>query len=158
MWNWLVSALASEIYPSSLRRLSVQTGSSSTVENGRGRIRYRIRCWCQVLLHTAKVRGKRESTVMGLNSVRTILSTGSPLLPDTFDYIYSHLKSDVHLASISGGTDIMSCFVLGNPWSPVHRGEIQGPGLAMDMDVYDDDWKFCEWTKRRACMQKVFSQ
>ena len=55
----------------------------------------------------------------------------------SFDYIYSSVKSDIHVASISGGTDIISCFVLGNIMSPVYRGEIQGPGLAMDVGVYD---------------------
>ena len=72
-----------------------------------------------------------------LSSVRMIASTGSPLVHEAFDYVYDHIKDDVHLASISGGTDIVSCFVLGNPISPVYRGEIQGPGLGMDVDVFD---------------------
>ena len=67
-----------------------------------------------------------------------MLSTGSPLAPEQFDYVYEHVKSDVHLASISGGTDIISCFALGNPWQPVRRGELQGPGLGMQTEVYDD--------------------
>lgn len=74
-----------------------------------------------------------------LKTVRTMTSTGSPLVHESFDFIYNTIKSDLHLASISGGTDIVSCFVLGNPVSPVYRGEIQGAGLAMAMDAFNDD-------------------
>ncbi len=74
-----------------------------------------------------------------LTSVRAIASTGSPLSPEGFDYVYEGIKSDVHLASISGGTDIVSCFVLGVPVLPVWSGEIQAPGLGMAVDVWGDD-------------------
>jgi len=74
-----------------------------------------------------------------LDSVRTITSTGSPLAPESFDFVYSGIKKDVHLASISGGTDIISCFVLGDPTGPVWRGEIQARGLGMKVDVFDED-------------------
>jgi acetoacetyl-CoA synthetase len=74
-----------------------------------------------------------------LASVRAILSTGSPLLPEAFDYVYADIKADVQLASISGGTDIVSCFVLGNPAGPVWRGEIQMRGLGMAVDIWDDE-------------------
>jgi acetoacetyl-CoA synthetase len=70
--------------------------------------------------------------------LRSMLSTGAPLVPEQFDFVYRNIKADVHLASISGGTDIISCFALGNPWQSVRRGELQGPGLAMDVDVVDD--------------------
>jgi acetoacetyl-CoA synthetase len=73
-----------------------------------------------------------------LSKLKAILSTGSPLAHNSFDYVYSKVKSDVHLASISGGSDIISCFVLGNPILPVYRGEIQTPGLGMAVDVLDD--------------------
>ena len=73
-----------------------------------------------------------------LSSLRTILSTGSPLSPESFDYVYRHIKNDVLLASISGGTDIISAFVLGNPLLPVHRGEIQCRGLGMAVDVFNE--------------------
>ena len=72
-----------------------------------------------------------------LSSLRTILSTGSPLLPDGFDYVYRSIKADVLLASISGGTDIVSCFALGCPVRPVHRGEIQCRGLGMKVDIFN---------------------
>ena len=155
MWNWLVSALASEstlvLYdgspfkPDPLRLLRMAEDESVT-EFGAGAKYYSTQQKSEV---SAKA-------CLALNSVRTILSTGSPLLPATFDYIYSHLKSDVHLASISGGTDIMSCFVLGNPWSAVYRGEIQGPGLAMDMDVYDDDATSIQGQKGELVCKKSF--
>ena len=75
-----------------------------------------------------------------LGDLRAILSTGSPLAPESFDYVYRDVKSDVMLASISGGTDIVSCFVLGNPMRPVYRGEIQGAGLGMAVDVYGGEY------------------
>ncbi|WP_366653909.1 acetoacetate--CoA ligase [Fodinicurvata sp. EGI_FJ10296] len=76
-----------------------------------------------------------------LGYLRTIASTGSPLAPESFDFVYEHIKSDVQLASISGGTDILSCFALGNPITPVYRGELQCRGLGMAVDVFDDDGK-----------------
>jgi len=73
-----------------------------------------------------------------MSKLKTVCSTGSPLSIDGFRYIYKNIKEDVHLASISGGTDIVSCFVLGNPFQPVYEGEIQNRGLGMDVDVFDE--------------------
>ena len=73
-----------------------------------------------------------------LGSVRMMLSTGSPLLPDGYNYVYSKVKSDLALCSISGGTDILSCFVLGNPIGPIWKGEIQAKGLGMAVEVWDE--------------------
>ena len=73
-----------------------------------------------------------------LSKLKTICSTGSPLSEDGFKYIYNNIKKDVHLASISGGTDIVSCFILGNLFQPVHAGEIQNKGLGMDVDIFDE--------------------
>lgn len=73
-----------------------------------------------------------------LSTLRTILSTGSPLLPKNYDFVYEHIKSDIQLCSISGGTDIVSCFALGNPILPVHRGELQCIGLGMAVEVFDE--------------------
>src|SRR5689334_4217886 len=73
-----------------------------------------------------------------LKSLRAMVSTGSPLAAESFDFVYEQIKSDLHLASISGGTDICGCFVGGNPLSPVWRGEIQGPMLGMAVDVFDE--------------------
>ncbi|MGY8720242.1 MAG: acetoacetate--CoA ligase, partial [Verrucomicrobiia bacterium] len=73
-----------------------------------------------------------------LSALRVVLSTGAPLLAEDFDWIYSEVSPDVLLASISGGTDIISCFMLGNPLLPVIRGEIQAAGLGMDIAAYND--------------------
>ncbi len=83
--------------------------------------------------------GLKPRETHDLSSLRTILSTGSPLIPSSFDYIYRDWKADVHLASISGGTDICACFLGGNPLQPVHRGELQGAMLGMDVDTLDDE-------------------
>lgn len=74
-----------------------------------------------------------------LSSLKTVLSTGSPLSPVSFDFVYTDIRPAVHLASMSGGTDIVSCFVLGNPIQAVWSGEIQGAGLGMAVEVFDDD-------------------
>ena len=73
-----------------------------------------------------------------LPSLRTVLSTGSPLAPESFDYVYASIGSDLQLSSISGGTDILSCFVLGNPLLPVRRGELQCKGLGMAVEIFND--------------------
>jgi acetoacetyl-CoA synthetase len=88
-----------------------------------------------------KINGLKPSQDFDLSHLRVVASTGSPLVHESFDYVYQNIKADVHLASISGGTDIVSCFVLGNPISPVWRGEIQGAGLGLAVDVFDDDGK-----------------
>lgn len=74
-----------------------------------------------------------------LSRLRSMMSTGSPLLADNFDYVYDSIKQDLHLASISGGTDIVSCFVTGDPTLPVWRGEIQRPGFGLAVDVWTED-------------------
>jgi acetoacetyl-CoA synthetase len=74
-----------------------------------------------------------------LPALRAVLTTGSPLLPESFDYVYECVKPDVHLASISGGTDLMACFAIGNPVLPVYRGELQCRALGMATDVFDDE-------------------
>src|ERR1700758_4022943 len=74
-----------------------------------------------------------------LKKLRAVLSTGSPLLPEGFDYVYRNIKSDVCLSSISGGTDIVSCFVLGHPTGPVWRGEIQARGLGLKVEVWNEE-------------------
>lgn len=73
-----------------------------------------------------------------LSHLRMITSTGSPLAPESFEFVYKHIAPHAHLASISGGTDILSCFALGNPIGPLMRGELQVPGLAMDVHVFDE--------------------
>jgi acetoacetyl-CoA synthetase len=91
-----------------------------------------------------------------LKNLRTICSTGSPLSKDGFKYIYKNIKKNIHLASISGGTDIVSCFVLGNLLQPVYSGEIQNKGLGMDVDIFDDKGKSLKNTKGELVCKKPF--
>jgi len=140
MWNWMVSALAagatvvlydgSPLHPSAARMWDIVEAEPLT-HFGTG-ARY---------LAVAEKRELRPIETHDLASLRTILSTGSPLAPESFDWVYGRVRGDVHLASISGGTDIVSCFVLGDPTAPVHRGEIQTAGLGMRVEVWDDEGK-----------------
>jgi acetoacetyl-CoA synthetase len=85
--------------------------------------------------------GAEPARTHDLSQLKAMLSTGSPLAPESFDYVYDKVKADLCLSSISGGTDIVSCFMLGNPTGPVWRGEIQARGLGMAVDVFDDAGK-----------------
>jgi acetoacetyl-CoA synthetase len=91
-----------------------------------------------------------------LSSLRALASTGSPLAAETFEWVYNAIKSDLHLASISGGTDIVSCFVLGDPTSPVYAGEIQRAGLGMAVDIFDDDGHSISSGKGELVCKKAF--
>jgi acetoacetyl-CoA synthetase len=138
MWNWLASGLASGA------TLVLYDGSPfhpspSALFDLAAAERVAIFGTSAKFLDAAAKAGVAPRRTHDLGAMRTVLSTGSPLLPEGFDYVYRDLKEDVHLASISGGTDIISCFVLGNPTAPVHRGEIQCAGLGMSVEVFDDD-------------------
>jgi len=91
-----------------------------------------------------------------LSSLKTICSTGSPLSKDGFRYVYEKIKKDVHLSSISGGTDIVSCFVLGNLFQPVYAGEIQNRGLGMDVDIFDEKGSSIQNIKGELVCKKSF--
>ncbi len=91
-----------------------------------------------------------------LSNLRTICSTGSPLSKEGFKYIYKNIKEDVHLSSISGGTDIVSCFVLGNLFQPVYAGEIQNKGLGMDVDIFDEKGSSIKNIKGELVCKKPF--
>ncbi|MFN0245628.1 MAG: acetoacetate--CoA ligase [Kofleriaceae bacterium] len=91
--------------------------------------------------------GVRACETHSLETLRTVLSTGSPLSPSLFDYVYQEIKRDVALISLSGGTEINACFVTGNPSSPIYRGEIQAPALGMSTAVFDDAGRAIERTK-----------
>ena len=84
---------------------------------------------------------KYNSKNLDLSSIKIITSTGSPLADESFKYVYENIKKDVHLASIAGGTDLVGCLVLGNLYSNVHKGEIQGQSLGIEVDVFNDDGK-----------------
>jgi len=136
MWNWLVSGLAvgctvvlfdgSPLSPSADVLFDMCDREGITVFGTSPRF----------LTGIAKL-GREPKKSHDLDSLRTMLSTGSPLNGDGFDYVYSHVKADLCLANISGGTDLCSCFALGNPLAPVYRGELQTRGLGMKVLVYD---------------------
>ncbi|HEY4646801.1 MAG TPA: acetoacetate--CoA ligase [Steroidobacteraceae bacterium] len=137
MWNWLVSALAcraaivlydgSPTYPDAGTLWRIAASERLTAFGTSARY-----------LATIEKEGLRPREDAALDSLRTILSTGSPLAPESFEYVYRDIKADVQLSSISGGTDIVSCFVLGSPLLPVYRGEIQCRGLGMRVEIFDD--------------------
>jgi acetoacetyl-CoA synthetase len=136
MWNWLVSSLA--------------VGATVVLYDGAPLAPHAASLWDMAeeeritvfgtsakYLALVEKEGVEPARTHDLASLRAILSTGSPLAPPSFDYVYGKVKRDVQLSSISGGTDIISCFALGNPAGPVHRGELQVRGLGMAVDVFD---------------------
>ena len=137
MWNWLVSALASKatiiLYDGS-PFIPDQTHLFEIVEEeginffGTG----------AKFLDTLKNNKIKIKESFKLNSLNTLASTGSPLVNESFEYVYENIKSNIHLESISGGTDLVSCFVTGNPLMDVYSGEIQCKALGMDVDVFDE--------------------
>jgi len=137
MWNWLVSALASKasivlfdgspMYKQDDLLLRIAEREKITLFGISAKYIDALRKLKPHLRYKYK-----------LKKLRTVCSTGSPLSPEGFLYVYDNIKKDVHLSSISGGTDIVSCFVLGNLYQPVILGEIQNKGLAMDVDIFDD--------------------
>jgi acetoacetyl-CoA synthetase len=140
MWNWLVSALASEV------TLVLFDGSPF---HPTGNVLWDIAQEEQVAvfgtsakyIDALKKGGLSPKETHDLARLRAVLSTGSPLLPESFDYVYQHIKPNLQLASIAGGTDIVSCFVLGNPAGPVWRGEIQMRGLGLAVEVWNEAGK-----------------
>jgi acetoacetyl-CoA synthetase len=137
MWNWLVAGLASGA------TLALYDGSpfhpsGNILFDYADAVGIGIFGTSAKYIDSVKKAGLRPRDSHDLSTVRMITSTGSPLAPESFDFVYDAIKPAVHLASIAGGTDICSCFVLGNPLSPVYRGEIQGPGLGMAVDVFDE--------------------
>ncbi len=138
MWNWLVSGLASEatllLYDGSPFHPGPETLFAYAEQE-----RATFFGTSAKFIDAVKKADYRPADRHDLSRLRTIASTGSPLAPESFDFVYDAIKRDVHLASISGGTDIVSCFVLGVPTAPVWRGEIQGPGLGMAVDVFGED-------------------
>jgi acetoacetyl-CoA synthetase len=137
MWNWLASSLAtgatvvlydgSPLHPGPdvLWTLAERTGISVFGTSPK-------------YLSSLAKSGYEPRLKHQLPDLRLVLSTGSPLAAEQFDYVRDSIKPDIPLASISGGTDIISCFCLGNPWLPVYRGEIQAPGLGMALDVWNE--------------------
>ena len=138
MWNWLVSGLASQ---ASL----VLYDGSPFYPDGEVLWRYAEKVGMNIFgtsakyIDAMKTAGLKPMDKFELSELRSIASTGSVLAPESFDYVYANIKRDLCLASVSGGTDIVSCFLICCPLLPVYRGEIQCRGLGMAVDVYDDD-------------------
>ncbi len=140
MWNWLASALAVGA------TLILYDGNPFFPDPGvlwRMTEHERVTVFGTSAKYLAALEkhGYAPAEKVELGSLKAILSTGSPLLPEGFDFVYRSIKRDVHLASISGGTDIVSCFALGCPTLPVHRGELQCRGLGMRVEIFSDEGK-----------------
>jgi len=138
MWNWMVSGLAvgatvilyegSPFYPGPTAMFDLVDEQDISVLGTGAKA---IAAWEKA--------GVKPRESHKLNSLVTLLSTGSPLAPENFDYVYRDIKQNLCLASISGGTDIVSCFILGSPILPVYRGELQCPGLGMAVEIRRED-------------------
>jgi acetoacetyl-CoA synthetase len=155
MWNWLVSGLASEA------TLLLYDGSPFAA---RGRILFDL-ADAEGMTHfgtsakfidAAAKFGLKPKQTHRLQKLRAMLSTGSPLVPEGFDYVYDAVKDDLCLSSISGGTDIVSCFVLGNTAGPVWRGEIQAKGLGMAVEVFNEEGRSIQGEKGELVCTKPF--
>ncbi len=155
MWNWLVSGLASAatlllydgspFYPDGNAIFDFAQAERMTYFGTSAKF-----------IDSVRKSGLKPAETHDLSSVRVISSTGSPLSPEGFAFVYEAIKEDVHLASISGGTDIAACFVLGVPTKPVWIGEIQGPGLGMAVDVWDDEGRPVRGEKGELVCTKAF--
>ena len=140
MWNWLISVLASKasivlfdgspMYKKEDLLLKIANKEKITLFGVSAKY-----------IDALRKRNKNYKKLYKLPKLRTICSTGSPLSEDCFNYVYKNIKKDIHLASISGGTDIVSCFVLGNLYQPVYSGEIQNKALGMDIHVFNEKGK-----------------
>jgi len=138
MWNWLISSLSSNasiylydgspFYPDSEHLFKIIEHEKITFFGTGAKFLDLLK------QNKTNIREKYK-----LDKLKSIASTGSPLVQETFEYVYEFIKKNIHLASISGGTDIVSCFVLGNPNLPVYPGEIQCKGLGMDVDIFDNE-------------------
>jgi acetoacetyl-CoA synthetase len=137
MWNWLMSALATGATLVLYDGSPFHPGPGSLWQMAAAE-RISVFGTSAKYLSSLQKSGFVAARAVDLTALRAVLSTGSPLLPEGFDYVYENVKSDLQLASISGGTDIVSCFALGCPIRPVYRGEIQCRGLGMAVDIFDE--------------------
>lgn len=138
MWNWYVSSLAvgatiaqyegAALYPTASRLFDFIAAEKITIFGTSAKY-----------ISSIEKNNLIPKKNYDLTALRTILSTGSPLVPRNYEYVYQDIKKDISLASISGGTDIISCFALGNPMLPVYQGELQCIGLGMDVKIYDEN-------------------
>ena len=155
MWNWQVSFLS--------------TGSTIVLYDGSPFFPDKTAMWNFIdelditifgtsakFIDACKSHDLSPNSFAKLDSLKQILSTGSPLVPESFDYVYEKVKKDIRLGSISGGTDIISCFALNSPSIPVYRGELQCRGLGMDVDAFDDNGNSVENVKGELVCKSPF--
>jgi acetoacetyl-CoA synthetase len=138
MWNWLVTGLAADA------TLMLYDGSPFHPKNDvmfdyADEEKIDFFGTSAKFIDAAKKAGLRPKDTHDLSAMRVLASTGSPLVPESFDYVYEAVKPGVHLASVSGGTDLAACFVGADPTAPVWKGEIQAPSLGMAVEVWSDD-------------------
>jgi acetoacetyl-CoA synthetase len=155
MWNWLVSGLAtgctivlydgSPIYPDADRLVQLIDQEQITIFGTSAKY-----------ISALEKAGLEPLSDYKLDSLKAILSTGSPLAPESFEYVYQKIKEDVLLSSFSGGTDLLGAFVSGNPCLPVYPGQLQCPGLGMDVDVVDDEGNFLREEKGELICRSSF--
>ncbi|MDA4847585.1 acetoacetate--CoA ligase [Hoeflea poritis] len=155
MWNWLASGLATGA------TLCLFDGSpfypdGNVLFDYAAEEKFAVFGTSAKFIDALRKSGLTPISSHDLSSLRLIASTGSPLSPEGFSFVYEGIKSDVHLASISGGTDIVSCFVLGIPLKPVWRGEIQGAGLGMAVDVWDEEGRSVTGEKGELVCTRAF--
>jgi acetoacetyl-CoA synthetase len=155
MWNWLASGLAARA------TLLLYDGSpfypdGNVLFDFADDVKMTMFGTSAKYLDALAKAGVRPMETHELSTVRTMTSTGSPLVAESFDYVYEHVKRDICLSSIAGGTDIVGCFLGGNPIGPVHRGEIQVPILGMAVDVFDDDANSIQGEKGEMVCTKAF--
>ncbi len=155
MWNWLVSSLASEasivlfdgfpMYKNNYLLLKIAEKEKITLFGISAKY-----------IDSLRKLGLSPISKYRFKKLKTVCSTGSPLSEDNFKFIYKKIKKNIHLASISGGTDIVSCFVLGNIYSPVISGQIQNNGLGMDSDVFNEKGKSIKNQKGELVCKSAF--
>ncbi|MGH9372618.1 MAG: acetoacetate--CoA ligase, partial [Vicinamibacterales bacterium] len=155
MWNWLISGLAlgatlllydgSPFHPGPAALFDLADDTGMTLFGTSAKY-----------IDAVRKAGLSPIDSHRLDSVRSMTSTGSPLAPESFDFVYTRIKRDIHLASVSGGTDIVGCFVSGNPITPVWRGEIQTRGLGLAVDVFDENGQAVRGEKGELVCTKPF--
>ena len=155
MWNWLVSSLAAEA------TLMLYDGSPFYPDGGvifdyAEQEKFTFFGTSAKFIDAVRNEGRRPIDTHDLSHVSAMASTGSPLSPENFAFVYNGIKKDLHLASVSGGTDIVACFVCGIPWQPVYAGEIQGPALGMATEVWNDEAKSVREEKGELVCTKPF--
>ncbi len=155
MWNWLVSGLASGCTIVLYEGSPFHPTSSVLIDLIEQEAISLFGVGAKYISSIEKA-GIEPQSSHDLSSLRAIFSTGSPLTHESYRYVYESFKSDVWLASIAGGTDLISCFVLGNPWGGVYEGEIQAPGLGMAVDVFSDDGSSITDTKGELVCTRSF--